>query len=125
MATPQISDAEWKVMQALWKQSPLTSAQIIERLRPLSDWAPKTIQTLINRLVGKKAVGYESQGRTHQYYPAVSQEECVSAESDSFLQRIFNGAFTPMVAHMVKEQKLSNKEIQELKRILKQADKTD
>ncbi|MDO0824496.1 BlaI/MecI/CopY family transcriptional regulator [Desulfosporosinus nitroreducens] len=115
----RISDAEWYVMQVLWESSDvLTSNQIIEKLIDKHDWKPKTIQTLIGRLVKKKAVGFKEMGRTYQYYPLVTKESCIRAESKSFLQRAFGGAIKPMFLHFLEEQNLSTQEIDELKKIL-------
>ena len=110
--TPRISETEWEVMRVIWQHHPLTAAEIIEHLRP------KTARTLLGRLVAKKALGYEAQGRLYIYQPLVKEPDCVSAASQSFLERVFGGSLQPMLAHFVQQRNLSRKEIAELKRIL-------
>lgn len=60
---PQISEAEFEVMKIVWKYAPISTNEITEKLTQISRWSPKTIQTLIKRLVSKKALTYEKQSR--------------------------------------------------------------
>ncbi len=116
--TPKISDTEWRVMKILWSRSPLTSKQIIEDLADLVDWSPKTIKTLLNRLLKKNALGFMTNGHRYEYYPLVPEEECARSERMSFLSRVYNGSLTPMFAAFLEDSTLSSEEIEELKRIL-------
>ena len=117
---PRISESEWQVMKVLWGESPLTSRQIIEALSSKSTWKPKTIRTLLKRLLKKEAVGYKAKGRIFQYYPLVTESECAMAESHSFLHRVYNGTLARMVATYLESEDLSTEEIEDLKRILDQ-----
>lgn len=116
--TSRISEAEWEVMKVLWGRSPSTAQEVIDALSPDSDWKPATVKTLINRLLKKEVIGYEQKGKTYLYYPLLSEEECLRAESSSFLQRLYGGALKPMLVHFLKEEKLTEEEIEDLKRIL-------
>lgn len=115
---PKISDAEWQVMKILWDQSPLTANDIAEKLANEIDWSPRTIKTLLNRLMNKKALGVQQEGRIYYYYPLVSREECARLERDSLLKKVYNGALKPMLAAFLEEQDLSPREIEELRQIL-------
>jgi len=115
---PKISDAEWRVMKILWADYPLTAGEITEALGDSVDWKPKTIKTLIDRLVQKGALAFEKRGRVHYYTPKISEERCLEAESASFLDRFFDGSLNPMIAHFVERGKLKPEEIRELKKIL-------
>jgi BlaI family penicillinase repressor len=81
---------------------------------------PKTVKTLLNRLVKKGALGFTKEGRAYLYEPLVAERDCVTAESTSFLERVFGGSLQPMLAHFVESRKLSPAEIAELKRLIKQ-----
>jgi BlaI family penicillinase repressor len=116
--TPKISEAEWEVMKVLWESSPLTANEIVETLSKGTRWQRETIRTLINRLVQKKAVGFEKKGRQHHYYPTVAETECVKAETQSLLRRFRGGAIEPMLAALVEEQRLSVEQIARLRQIL-------
>jgi BlaI family penicillinase repressor len=116
---PKISETEWEVMQVLWTNSPLSAGEIVEALVAVDPtWHPKTAKTLLNRLVTKKALGYEKVGRSYLYRPLVQEADCAIAESESFLDRVFGGSLKPMLAHLVERKKLSAAEIRELKRLL-------
>lgn len=115
----QISEREWEIMQVLWSRAPLSAEEIIDQLSRKSNRHPKTVKTLLNRLIKKKALTFQKEGRSYLYRPAVTERECVAAESQSFLQRVFGGALTPMLAHFVRQRKLSEKELQELEQILR------
>ena len=115
---PQISEAEWQVMKVLWSHSPLTANGIIEELGSRVSWKPKTVKTLISRLVSKKALGYEKDSRLYRYFPLVSENECVKEESKSFLERVYGGAIKALLVNFIEEEPLSREDIEELKRLL-------
>lgn len=115
---PNISDAEWEIMKILWTSSPQTANEIIQALEGSRNWNPKTVRTLIKRLTEKQAVGYTVEGRVYSYYPKVQEEECVKSETSSFLQRVYGGTLRPMLAHFLKDEKLTKEDIEELRRIL-------
>jgi BlaI family penicillinase repressor len=115
---PRISEAEWEVMKVLWGNSPATANHIVEVLSKRTSWQRETIRTLINRLVQKKALRFEKQGRQYQYSPLVSEAECVRAETRSFLDRFHGGSIEPMLAAFVEERRLSPDQVERLRRIL-------
>ena len=120
---PHISDAEWDVMRIVWQASPRTAAQIIESLSGNKSWKPKTVKTLISRLVQKEALGCHKDSREYTYYPLVAENECVQAESRSFLNRIYGGSLKPLMVHFLENEKLSVQDIQELKALLQEKEK--
>jgi len=115
---PRISESEQLVMRNVWTQNPATANHIVELLSETTTWKPKTIKTLLNRLVNKGALGYKKIGREYHYYPLIEEDVFVKAESRSFLRRVFGGSMKPMLATMVENEDLSPEDIQELKHIL-------
>ena len=115
---PKISETEWQVMKTLWLESPMTANQVVERLERITTWKPKTVKTLLNRLVNKKAIGFDREGRTYLYYPIVTENECRKAESQSFLERVYGGAFNAMFVHFLQDMDLSREEIEQLRQLL-------
>ncbi len=115
---PRISDAEWQVMKVIWAKSPITTNEVVEILALTTTWKPKTIMTLLNRLVKKGALGFKKKGRAYHYHPLVEEAEYVKAETRSFFKRVYGGAFKPMLANFLEETELSKEEIVELKRML-------
>ncbi|WP_322987031.1 BlaI/MecI/CopY family transcriptional regulator [Clostridium felsineum] len=118
MIMKNISDSEWKVMKVIWSKPPMLASEIIERLSEETDWNPKTIHTLIRRLVTKGVLKAEKEKNYYSYYPLVSEEECVQAETKTFLEKCFEGSFNVMISNFIKGDKLSDKEIDELEKLL-------
>ncbi len=114
----RISDAEWTVMKVLWSEPKVTANDVIKALDDKTTWKPKTIRTLINRLLAKEIIGFVKEGREYRYFPVVSEEECLEVETDSFLKRAGTKAFKPILAAFIEERELSQDDIKELKHIL-------
>ncbi len=113
---PKISDAEWEVMQVAWQKGEVTAQDVIQILG--TRWSPRTVKTLLSRLVTKGALRYEARGKAYLYRPAVAREDCVRQESQSFLQRVFAGAEAPLLVHFVENAKLTPTELAHLRKIL-------
>ena len=117
---PQISEAEFEVMKIVWKYAPISTRDITEKLLQTTNWSPKTIQTLIKRLVTKGALTYEKQSRMFNYTPAVKENEYIGQESNSFLKRYYNGDITAMVSAYIENDRLSESELDTLRSLLSQ-----
>lgn len=116
---PRISDSEWEIMRILWTKSPCTANDVIDVLNDNTNWKPNTVKTFISRLVRKNVVSFKEDGRSYYYYPLVSEEECLRAENQSFLKRIYGGALKPMLVNFIREDEtLSPEDIAEIKRLL-------
>jgi BlaI family transcriptional regulator, penicillinase repressor len=122
MNAPKITESEWTVMEVLWDSAPRTASEIAKNLREGTGWAENTVRTLLTRLVEKGALAVQDEaGSPKLYSPAVKREACVKAESESFLERIFQGAAKPLLVHFAKNARLTPDEVRELKRILDQS----
>jgi BlaI family penicillinase repressor len=118
----KISDSEWLIMALLWERSPQTSGEIVVALQTTSGWRPRTIRTLLDRLVQKGAIKIQMDGM-RQYEPAVTREACLRSESRSFVDRVFGGEPASMLLHLIKETKLTPREIEQLKKLLSEKEK--
>lgn len=119
-ALPQISEAEFEVMKIIWKYAPISTNDITDKLLKTSTWNPKTIQTLVKRLVDKGALTYEKQSRMYVYTPLVQESEYVRQESKSFLNRFYDGDISSMVSAYLEDDTLSEKELNNLRSLLSQ-----
>jgi BlaI family penicillinase repressor len=120
---PRISESEWRVMQVLWEHGPLTANEVVHRLCGEVKWTPRTIKTLISRLVKKGAVKFQEEGTRYRYSAAVAQSECICSETQSFVRRVYQGAMKPALAAFLEGVDLSPEEIKELQEILEQKGK--
>ena len=114
----QISDAESRIMEALWRKSPLTAEQIFAKVAPENDWAPGTVKTLITRLLKKKAIAGAREDEAYCYRPLIERSTWVQAESQGLLDRLFKGEVAPLVAHFAENRQLSAKDIRQLKALI-------
>ena len=105
-AGPKISEAEFAVMKVIWEKHPIAANEIVEKLSPSTGWNPKTVKTLISRLVKKGALGFETVGKSYLYTPRVAKDACMAEEAESFLNRVFDGAMMPMLAYFAKSKSL-------------------
>jgi BlaI family transcriptional regulator, penicillinase repressor len=115
---PSISDAEWVVMKVAWEKGTVTANQVVGALETKMSWKPKTIHTLLRRLVQKRALAYDKLGREFHYRALVEAERCTHYASRTFLDRFFGGQVAPFLACFLEREKLSREEIDELRRIL-------
>lgn len=115
---PQISDAESRIMEALWRKSPLTAEEIYAKVGSANKWAPGTVKTLVTRLLKKKAIAGAREGNAYCYRPLIARSAWVQAESQGLLDRLFKGEVAPLVAHFAKNEQLSAKDIRQLKALI-------
>lgn len=117
-----ISEAEAVVMDVLWRGAPRSAEEILGEVGPTQNWQEGTVKSLLNRLLRKKAVHAERDGRRYLYTPLLSREHYVQQESKGLLDRLFGGRVAPLVAHFSEQRKLSKKDIAELRKLLKELD---
>ena len=114
----RISEAEFEVMKIVWKYAPINTNEITERLVSTTSWNPKTVQTLIKRLVMKGALTYQRQGRVFVYTPLVKESEYVSQQSYTFLNRYYDGNVSAMVSFFLDSDRLTETERDSLRSLL-------
>lgn len=114
----QISDAEFEVMNVIWKYAPINTNDIVEKVSQNNEWSPKTIQTMISRLEKKGVISHEKEGRIFVYSPRVLKESYLEAESRTFANRFFDGAMNRVVVNYLDNSELTEDDIHELQAIL-------
>ena len=117
---PKIAESEWRVMQVLWENGSQTANDVVNALSGEVKWKPRTIKTLISRLVKKGAVKITEEGYRYRYSAAVEESACVRSETKSFVRRVYQDAMTPVLAAFIEDADLSDKEIDDIQRILDQ-----
>lgn len=118
---PNISESEWLIMNKLWEKSPLTAAEIVEKIQREKDLAVTTIKTLLRRLIAKKAVSFTIDpinSKLYYYSPIVEQHDCVLKESRQFLSLYYENDLSKLFANFLEDAQLSDKEIEALKKTL-------
>lgn len=114
-----LSDSEWKLMNPLWEQPPMTITELTAALREETGWTKNTIITMLSRLEAKGAIRHEEGVRAKQYYPCLAREDAVQAETESFLGKV--GSLGLMMSALVDSRRLTEADIAELSAILEKA----
>ncbi|MBX7515414.1 BlaI/MecI/CopY family transcriptional regulator [Qipengyuania sp. GH38] len=116
----RISEAEHAVMEALWTESPLSAAEVCERVCAENDWSIPTVKTLLGRLVAKRVIGTEPQGRKFLYHPLIERSDYVGGESRRLVDRLFGGRAAPLFAHLAENEALTDSDLEEIEALLKE-----
>ena len=116
----RIGEGEYEVMEVLWQDSPLTAAEVAERVPEGRGWSLATVKTMLSRLLAKGALAHEEEGRRYLYRPAIRREDYVAAESGRLLDRMFGGRVTPLVAHLAERDRLTPADIAEIEQLLRE-----
>jgi BlaI family penicillinase repressor len=120
-----ITAAESFIMEALWRRGPLTADDLIEDPGKPQGWGGATVKTLINRLLKKSALKSERIDGRVRYVAMIERADYVQSESQSLLDRLFEGSLTPLVAHFADRRKLKPDEIKRLKKLLEDMEDGD
>ena len=115
----RLSEAEWEVMEVLWASpSPLTATDIADRIPALRDWSLATVKSLLSRLLAKGAVRPDKDGRRFLYTPAIERESYVGDESRRFVDRLFGGRLSPLIAQLAEDETLGEDDVAEIEALL-------
>lgn len=113
-----ITSAEALIMDALWRREPLSAEDITVEVAAAQGWSEATVKTFLNRLLKKGAIAASAEGRRYLYRPVLQRSEFVDAESQGFLERMFDGRLAPLVSHLSERRKLTAEDVAELKRLI-------
>ena len=120
----RISDSEWLILRCLWKKSPLGIGEIQDMLRD-TGWSGNMIRALVVRLLDKGAIRAETGQRYYRYSPVASQEECVRQETESFVDRVFEGSAVKLFAAFAGSGRLTKKDLGEIKAMMQELEEKD
>ena len=115
----RIGEAEYAVMEVLWKDAPLTAAEVADRVPAERGWSIRTVKTMLARLLAKGVLAHEEEGRRYLYRPAVARADYVAQESGRLIDRMFGGRVTPLVAQLAERDRLTDADIAEIEALLK------
>lgn len=117
-----ISEAESTLMEVLWQRGEATAEELLEAVAEQTDWQRGTVKALLNRLLNKGAISAEREGRRFRYRPVLKREDYLSEQSRSLIDRLFDGRVAPLVAHFSEQRALSEADLEELKRLIRELD---
>ncbi len=118
-----LSDGEWKIMKLLWASSPMSLGEIVKALSEETSWTKATVFVMLKRLIAKEAIRMDDSGRVQEYYPMIARKDVAPEETESFLNRVYDGSIGLLFSALTERKSLSEKEITELRQILDDAEK--
>ncbi len=118
-----LSEGEWKIMKLLWTSTPRSLMEIVKALAEETGWTKPTIFVMLKRLIAKGAVRMDDSGRVQAYYPLIKRKDVAPMETDSFLNRVWDGSIGMLVSSLAGRKALSDADIAELRKILDEAEK--
>ena len=120
----RISAAESEILKVLWQENgPVPAERVVALLGAHQPWSAGTVRTFLARLMRKKVVAAQREGRRYLYRPLLSRADYVHRESRNLIDRFFNGRVAPFVTQFSERQRLSKKEINELKALIKELER--
>jgi len=119
----KISEAESTVLEVFWRaEGPLSADDVVAAMGNERDWSAGTIRTFLTRLVKKKALRATPDGRRYLYRALIRREDYVHEQSRNLIDRLFGGRVAPFITQFSARQRLSRREIEELKRLIESLD---
>ncbi len=118
MAATQLGRVQLLIMQVLWEKGRATARDITEAINASEPIAHSTVQTLLRGLEEKGAVSHETEGRTFIFLPLVEENKFKQRATSDLVQRVFGGNAGTLVAHLLKNENVSRKEIAEIRKLI-------
>jgi len=107
-------------MRVIWDRGPATTEDVVAAVEQHGKWKEATVKTLLNRLLKKRALSALKDGRRYVYSAVLTREEWMTSESHGFLDRMFGGRVAPLVSYFSQQKKLGKRDIEDLKRLIKE-----
>ena len=120
-----LTPAEWHVMECLWEHTPRTGREAVEWLSANVGWSRSTTLTMLRRMTEKGMIACQEEKGLLVYSALLDRSDATQKETDSFLSRVYHGSVSMLVSAITQKQALSQKELDELYAILKEAERRD
>ena len=116
METPKVYESEYRFCRILWDNEPVRSTELVKLCREKLGWSKATTYTVIRRLSERGVLKSENAVVTS----LISREELEIAEIDELMDKRFNGSLPAFVAAFTRQQNLSEKQMEEIMRIIEE-----
>ncbi len=118
MTDLHLTQRELDVMSVLWDLGEATVTEIRDRVDP--DLAYTSVSTMVRMLEMKGYVSHRrGEGKTHVYFPTIEPEAAGKSALGRVLDKIYGGSPIKLLAHLVEQNKLSEKELERMRELLK------
>jgi BlaI family penicillinase repressor len=122
MTDLHLTQRELDIMSVLWDLGEATVTEVRDRVDP--DLAYTSISTMIRTLEMKGFVSHRrGEGKTHVYFPVIDSETAGESVLDRVLNKVYGGSPIKLLAHLMEQNRLSEKELARMRALLKRAPK--
>ena len=118
----KLTDAELEIMHVVWELDGGTVRQVHEILNQQRPLAYTTVMTMMNILEEKGHLTRRKEGRAYRYQPVRPKNQVISGMIDDFVGRVFEGSAAPLVVSLVKDKKISKKDLDEIARMIRETE---
>jgi len=115
----KLTEGEWAIIQAVWKNEPCAAPTVQEKLETKKNWTYSTVKTMMDRMVTKGLLKTERIRNLILYRSVVTRIQAQKSEIKRTVKRAFDGALTPMMQFLLNNHNLSQKQLNELERLIK------
>ena len=119
---PGLGVRELAIMKVVWKLGDASVREVYETLRKERPVAYTTVMSMMGTLEGKGYLKKRADGRAFRYRPARPEQRVISGMVREFIDRVFDGASQPLLAHLVSARRLTDEEREELRRLIDEAE---
>jgi len=117
--TPTLTEQELEIMKIVWERDRATVRDVYESLLERRKIAYTTVMTMMNILEQKKYLRKSAEDRAYIYRPAKPKKQVIQGMVREFVDRVFNGSAEPLLVHLIEDRKLSNTDLDELRRMIR------
>jgi BlaI family penicillinase repressor len=114
----ELTKTEERIMQVLWDLKSAFVKDIIDNLPDDPKPPYNTISSVVRLLEGKNYVGHKAYGKTHEYFPLISKAAYGRHSFTKLVANYFDGSAQSLLSFMVKEETLSEKDIEEIQKMI-------
>ena len=114
METPKVFESEYRFCLILWEHEPIKSSELVNLCKEQLGWKPTTTYTVIKRLSERGVLKNENTIVSS----LVSKDEIQASEINEMVEKTFEGSLPAFIAAFTKHQKISDKEIDEVQRMI-------
>lgn len=118
-----ITDAEWRLLEALWHLQQATARQVADELHDAQQWAYSTVKTMLDRMATKGLVNARQVGNVWEFTAAVRPDDARRSAWKRFVGSAFGGAVAPALAFIASEARLTKKQREALQALLEEQEK--
>ena len=118
----KLTDAELEIMHVVWELDAGTVREVHEILNQQRPLAYTTVLTMMNILEEKGHLTRRKEGRAYRYQPVRPKSQVISGMIDDFVGRVFEGSAAPLIVSLVKDKKISKKDLDEIARMIKETE---